>query len=56
MLLFLTCRSHIDSHIDKDVARLVGDFDVPRATSAPPQFEDRWAGRTVGPCTIVMHA
>ncbi|KAK9804147.1 hypothetical protein WJX73_005118 [Symbiochloris irregularis] len=31
--------------IDKDVARLVGEYDGPRATSAPPQFDDRWAAR-----------
>ncbi len=30
---------------DKNVARLVDDFDVPRATSAPPhlQEEGRWS-------------
>ena len=41
--------------IDNDVARLVDEYDGPRATSAPPQFEDRWAQRVVGP-PLTAHA
>ena len=32
---------------DKNVASLVDDMEVPRATSAPPHLEDRWAAQLV---------
>lgn len=43
----LTILRRCRREFDKNVASLVDDMEVPRATSAPPHLEDRWAAQLV---------
>ena len=42
--------------IDRNVARLIEDYDIPRATSAPPHLEDRWVSQLVSHVVLLALA